>query len=87
MAKNKISDLNDHLFLALERLNDNDMDVEKLELEEKRVKAISSISHQIISASNLVYKVAVSVGKGDIDPLFVPENLNTKQLKNENNNS
>ena len=87
MAKNKLSDLNDHLFMALERLNDEDLDIEKLELEEKRVKAISSVSHQIISVSNLVYKAAVSIGKGDIDANFIPENFNVKKLPNENNHS
>ena len=80
MAKNKLSDLNDHLFMALERLNDEDLDIEKLELEEKRVKAISSVSHQIISVSNLVYKAAVSIGKGDIEPTFIPDNFDIEQI-------
>lgn len=80
MARNKLSDLNNHLFMALERLNDEDLDIEKLELEEKRVKAISSVSHQIISVSNLVYKAAVSIGRGDIDPLFIPDNFDIKRI-------
>lgn len=75
MAKNKLTDLNDHLFMALERLNDEEMSIEKLELEQKRSKAISNISNQIIKTSHLVYKVAVSIGKGDIDPLNMPKHL------------
>lgn len=81
MARNKLSDLNDHLFMALERLNDEDLSIDKLELEEKRVRAIANISREIIHSSNLVYKVAVSMGKGDIDPMTLPEQLNNKMIK------
>jgi hypothetical protein len=68
MARNKLSDLHDHLFMALE-------------LEEKRVRAIANISREIIHSSNLVYKVAVSMGKGDIDPMTLPQQLNNKMIK------
>ena len=78
MARNKLSDLNDHLFMALERLNDEDLSIDKLELEQKRVQAISKLSREIIHSSNLVYKVAVSMGKGDIDPMSLPQQLNNK---------
>lgn len=81
MARNKLSDLNDHLFMALERLNDEDLSIDKLELEQKRVQAISKISREIIHSSNLVYKVAVSMGKGDIDPMTLPQQLNNKMIK------
>ena len=36
MAKNKLSDLNDHLFAAIERLNDEDLTSDQLEIETKR---------------------------------------------------
>ena len=80
MARNKLTDLNDHLFMALERLNDEDLSIDKLELEQKRVQAISKISREIINSSNLVYKVAVSMGKGDIDPMSLPQQLNNKMI-------
>lgn len=80
MARNKLTDLNDHLFMALERLNDEDLTIEKLELESNRVKAISKISTEIIKTSNLFYKVAHDLGKGTIDPLDMPENLQIKKL-------
>ena len=80
MARNKLTDLNDHLFMALERLNDEDLTIEKLELESNRVKAISKISTEIIKTSNLFYKVAHDLGKGNIDPLNMPENLQIKKL-------
>jgi hypothetical protein len=80
MAKNKLTDLNNHLFLALERLNDDDMTMQKLEFESERVKSISKISSEIIKTSSLFLKVAVGLGKGDIDTIHVPEHLQEKKI-------
>jgi len=44
MARNKLSDLNDHLFEQLERLSDEDLTEEQLEKEIKRAKAVSGIA-------------------------------------------
>jgi len=79
MARNKLSDLNDHLFMALERLNDEELNSEQLDNELKRVKGISSISREIIHSSNLIYRVAVSMGKGDIDPMTLPQQFNIQK--------
>lgn len=40
MTKNKLSDLNDHLFMTLERLGEEDLSNEELEKEIERSKAI-----------------------------------------------
>ena len=51
--KNKLTDLNNHLFEQLERLNDEALIGEDLEKEIERSKAISSISKDIISNAGL----------------------------------
>lgn len=45
--KNKMSDLKDHLFAQLERLADESLTAEQIELEVKRSDAIVAIADQI----------------------------------------
>lgn len=52
--KNKLSDLNNHLFAQLERLNDENLEGEKLENEIKRSKAVGNIAKGIISNGKLL---------------------------------
>lgn len=54
--KNKLSDLNNHLFAELERLSDEDLKEEKLLDEIERAKAITSVASQIINNANLALK-------------------------------
>lgn len=42
--KNKLTDLNNHLFAELERLSDEDITDDQLERELKRAKAVAAIS-------------------------------------------
>ncbi len=58
--KNKLSDLNDHLFAQLERLNDEDLKGDALNVEIERSKAISNCAKEIISNGNLVLKAEVA---------------------------
>lgn len=51
--KNKLSDLNNHLFEAIERLNNEDLTDEELEKEIKRSKAMEGIAKTIIESGNL----------------------------------
>jgi hypothetical protein len=52
--RNKLEDLNNHLFSALERLNDEELTGEELEKKIKRAKAIASVSQAVIANGNLV---------------------------------
>jgi hypothetical protein len=54
--KNKLNDLNDHLFMQLERLGDEEMDADKIEYEAKRANAMVSVADQIIRTADLQLK-------------------------------
>lgn len=56
--KNKLTDLNDHLFAQLERLGDEDMKPEQIEVEVKRATAIVSVANQIVGNAMLQVKAA-----------------------------
>lgn len=56
--KNKLSDLNDHLFAQIERLGDEDLSDEQVEKEAKRADAIVSVADQIIKNAELQLKAA-----------------------------
>jgi len=53
MTKNKLGDLNNHLFAQLERLAAEDLTPDQIETEANRAKAIVSISDQVIENSKL----------------------------------
>ncbi len=56
MSKNKLIDLNDHLFAELERLNDEDLKGDELQQELDRAKALSDVSEKIINNASLMLK-------------------------------
>lgn len=56
--KNKLSDLNDHLFMQLERLGDEELTPEQIEVEAKRAEAIVEVADRIVGNAALQLKAA-----------------------------
>ncbi len=56
MARTKLQDLNDILFEQSERVNDDDLVGEELEVQLKKSRVINSIASQIIQNGNLIFK-------------------------------
>ncbi len=56
--KNKISDLNNHLFEQLERLNDDELSPEELDKELQRTDGMVKISGQIIETASVTIRAA-----------------------------
>lgn len=51
--KNKLIDLNNHLFEQMERLNDDDLTDDQLEKEVKRARAMEGLAANIIDNAKL----------------------------------
>ncbi len=64
--KNKLTDLNNHLFAQLERLGEEDLTPEQIETEATRTKAIMGVSDKIIANANLQLKaIGIIAEHGD----------------------
>ena len=64
--KNKLSDLNNHLFEQLERLNNDELKGEELTAEIERAKAMSGIATQIINGAKTTIDAMKLIQEGDI---------------------
>jgi hypothetical protein len=61
--KNKLIDLNNHLFAQLERLSEEEMTPDQIENEVKRTEAIVAVSQQIVQNADLALKGAKLVAE------------------------
>lgn len=61
--KNKITDLNNHLFAQLERLGQEELTAEQIEVEIKRTDAIVAVSEQLIRSATVSLGVAKLVAE------------------------
>jgi hypothetical protein len=61
--RNKLSDLNDHLFMQLERLGNEDLKPEALQEEIERTKAVTSLAGAIIANAKLALDAHIAVAE------------------------
>ncbi|MGD9850125.1 MAG: hypothetical protein AB7T38_02540 [Nitrospirales bacterium] len=61
--KNKLIDLNNHLFEQLERLNDEGLSAEDIKRECQRTEAMVSVSEQIIANASLAVQASKLVAE------------------------
>lgn len=61
--KNKLMDLNNHLFVQIEKLSDDDLSNDQLGMEILRSKAIADIADRIISNAELELKAQVAISE------------------------
>ena len=61
--KNKLIDLNNHLFAQLERLGDENLTADQIDNEVRRTEAIVVVSKEIIANADLALKAAKLVAE------------------------
>ncbi|MER9875593.1 hypothetical protein [Mesorhizobium sp. M0195] len=66
--KNRLSDLNNHLFAQLERLSDQELTKEQIEQEATRGEAIVAVADQIIRNAALQIRAAELVAEYGSNP-------------------
>ena len=65
--KNTLTDLNNYLFEAIERLNDDSLDPDELDKEIKRSEAVTNVANTIIANGEMAIraqKVMYDYGRG-----------------------
>jgi cyanate lyase len=78
--KNRLSDLNDHLFAQIERLSEEGLTPEKLETEVKRGNAIVAVADQILRHASLQVQAAkILADSGDLNASRLLPELGTKK--------
>ena len=73
--KNKLTDLNNHLFAQMERLGDENLTGDKLKQELERSKAVSSIAKDIVATGALTLRAQQAIWERQIDVKNVPAML------------
>lgn len=62
MARNKINDLRDHLFAALERLDNDELTAEELQKELDKAEAVAQIGNVIINSAKIEVEFMKATG-------------------------
>jgi hypothetical protein len=66
--KNKLGDLNDHIFAQLERLSDENLTPDLIDTEVKRSNAITGLAEQILKQAALKVQAAKIMSDHGLDP-------------------
>ena len=82
-TKNTLLDLNDHLFMQIERLNDDDLTGSQLAEEVERARAMTGLASQIVGTAGLMLK-AVQINSDMETEGSVPRILIGDKKKGEN---
>ena len=81
MAKNKMEDVRNHIFLALERLNDEDCKDKNVDEEVQKAKAIANLANVIIQSAKVEVDFIKSIGAvGTNSALFQSVVSENKQI-------
>ena len=81
--RNNLSDLNNHLFLMLETLEDDNITNKQLEKELKKAQAICSISSQILKVASVQVSAIKTAEQYRLLNKDMPALLATKDSANE----
>lgn len=75
MARNKLTDAENHIFAALERLNDEDLNDEQLDREIRRSAVIAKLGQQIVKSNAIKLNALKMIANGQLNSNDVNETL------------
>lgn len=79
--KNKLCDLNNHLFAQLERLSEESLKGNKLEEEIGRAKAVTNVAKEIINNGKLILEAKIAIKEWSLDHKELPYLLEQNNAK------
>ena len=80
MARNKLSDLRDHMFAALERLDDEELTNEQIKNEIEKAKSIAMVGSVIINSAKVEIDYLKATGMIDTTSELFKSVVGVKQL-------
>lgn len=80
MARNKLSDLRDHMFAALERLDDEELTSDQIKNEIEKAKSIAMVGTVIINSAKIEIDYLKATGMIDTTSDLFKSVVGVKQL-------
>ena len=80
MERNKLSDLRDHMFAALERLDDEEMTTDQIKNEIEKAKSIAMVGSVIINSAKIEIDYLKATGMIDTTSDLFKSVVGVKQL-------